>query len=285
MIYLRYLILVFIFSILVIYINYNNNDKSIKENFTPPYQIQFSDYPLIKMIEKYKKKRGECKSESCKKKCDKNFIELLSKNNRKGSFCGLFAGDSPYREYDTCIDSKKKGGYNSYQQLAKYFGSLPQPLYKYCREMNDFYPYLNKKNNLIDVGNIDIQLEKINNSNNTDYKSYNKEPIKKYCKLQKKNMDKKKCKKNCNQNRCFRKEFCTNKCQTSKSSKIKGEHNILGCYFGADLDGNENKNICHGLIKTSKGEEIVRLRDECCKNSKKNCDIQGKYYQWCGIDY
>ena len=71
--------------------------KNIFENFNNkkiPYQLEFSDYPTKEMVDKYKTCRNKCNINKCRDKCDKKFVNTLSKNNIKGFFCGKFTENS-----------------------------------------------------------------------------------------------------------------------------------------------------------------------------------------------
>lgn len=146
---MNYKVFYFIFFIMLIIFIFKYSKLS--ENFSnklPPYQIEFSDYPLVKMIDNYKKNRNKCVTENCKEKSDKKFINKLKENKRFGDFCGLYTNDSNnYRNFDNCIISTKKGNYNNqYKQTALYYGTLPKSLNKYCNKINDFQKYIPYKN-------------------------------------------------------------------------------------------------------------------------------------------
>ena len=130
-----FLLTLILLSYVVKYLKMN-----IFENFTNkniPYQLEFSDYPTRGMVDKYKKCRNKCNINKCRDKCDKKFVNTLSKNNIKGFFCGKFTGD--YREFPSDIISTQKDSYNNqYKQDALYFGTLPKSLYNYCNKINNY---------------------------------------------------------------------------------------------------------------------------------------------------
>ena len=133
-------IFIFLLTIILLISTLKYLKKNMFENFTNkniPYQIEFSEYPTRKMVDKYKKCRNKCIKNKCKDKCDIKFVDTLSKNNIKGFFCGKSTGD--YREFPSDITSTQIDSYNNqYKQDALYFGSLPKSLHNYCNKINNF---------------------------------------------------------------------------------------------------------------------------------------------------